>query len=102
MAMHWIPPPQGSLKINVHGVALCIPSPHTKDSRMGAVYRDSVGGLHLMTILALGQVAGPQMTKTDVDSDEEQHDLDGVVEEQFQDGGAANPGLLFMVEADLD
>lgn len=55
-----------------------------------------------LEILALGQVAGPQMTKTDVDSDEEQHDLDGVVEEQFQDGGAANPGLLFMVEADLD
>ncbi|WOG93070.1 hypothetical protein DCAR_0312351 [Daucus carota subsp. sativus] len=96
MAMHWIPPPQGSLKINVHGVALCIPSPHTKDSRMALALFDQ------LEILALGQVAGPQMTKTDVDSDEEQHDLDGVVEEQFQDGGAANPGLLFMVEADLD
>lgn len=50
MALHWIPPIPGQLKINVHGASYRIPHPHTNDTGMGAVYRDSAGMLRLMTV----------------------------------------------------
>lgn len=48
MAFHWVPPPQGTLKINVHGSASRTALPNGNDTGLAAIYRDSVGNLRHM------------------------------------------------------
>lgn len=55
MAFHWIPPPPGVLKINVHGIHSTIQLPNGNNSGIGAVYRGANGDLKLLT---LGVVPG--------------------------------------------
>lgn len=50
MALHWVPPPPGALKINVHAISVEEPFPNGNDSGIGAVYRDAVGGLKHITL----------------------------------------------------
>lgn len=50
MAYHWVPPPQGTLKINVHGSAARIPTRHGNNTGVGAIYRDSAGKLRHLNI----------------------------------------------------
>lgn len=49
MAFHWIPPPPGALKINVHGTHTVIPLPNGNNTGIGAIYRDANGQFKLMT-----------------------------------------------------
>lgn len=50
MAFNWIPPPQGTLKINVHGSSTRTPTRTGNNSGIGAVYRDSAGKLRHLTV----------------------------------------------------
>lgn len=50
MALHWVPPPPGALKINVHGITVAMPLPNGNESGIGAVYRDAVGSLKHITL----------------------------------------------------
>lgn len=50
MAYHWVHPPSGALKINVHGVYCIIPLPNRNDTRICAVYKGANGDLKLLTM----------------------------------------------------
>lgn len=50
MAFHWVPPPQGSLKINVHGYSSRTRTRSRNNTGIGAVYRDSAGKLRYLTV----------------------------------------------------
>lgn len=50
MAFHWIPPPLGVLKINVHGIHSSVPRPNGNTTSIGGVYRDANGEFKLLTI----------------------------------------------------
>lgn len=50
MAYHWVPPPPGALKINVHGVHSSVRLPNGNNTGMGAVYRCANRALKLATI----------------------------------------------------
>lgn len=43
--IHWIPPPNGVLKINVHGESFPTPLPNGKTNGIGVVLRTSAGNL---------------------------------------------------------
>lgn len=49
MAYHWIPPPQGTLKINVYAISGPNPARFKNETGMGAVYRDSGGKFRHLT-----------------------------------------------------
>lgn len=50
MAYQWIPSPQGTLKINVHGFSASVPTRYANNSGIGAVYHDSAGKLRHMIV----------------------------------------------------
>lgn len=50
MAVHWIPPPLGVLKINVHGTSSRVQSPFGFNTGIGAIYRDTNGSLKHVTL----------------------------------------------------
>lgn len=45
MALNWVPPPNGTLKVNVHGVSFDAPMPNGNRNGMGIVLRTSNGNL---------------------------------------------------------
>lgn len=50
MAFHWVSPPAGALKINVHGVHSSVPIPNGNNTGIGAVFRDTNGEMKFLTI----------------------------------------------------
>lgn len=50
MASHWIPPPQGTLKINVHAISSPTPTRYGNETGIGAIYIDSGGKLRHLTV----------------------------------------------------
>lgn len=50
MAYHWVPPPQGTVKINVHAVAATTITQHGNETGMEEIYGDSVGKLKHLTV----------------------------------------------------
>lgn len=50
MAHHWIPPPPGTLKINVHAINSIAPAENGRTQGIGAVMRNSVGDLKHITL----------------------------------------------------
>lgn len=63
MPYHWVPPPPGMLKINVHGTSSRIPSAYGFKTGIGAAYRDSEGVLKHLTLGVIPQLStlGNQM-----------------------------------------
>lgn len=45
MALNWVPPPNGTLKVNVHIVSFDVPVPNGNTSGLGVVLRTSDGNL---------------------------------------------------------
>ncbi|WOH14638.1 hypothetical protein DCAR_0934158 [Daucus carota subsp. sativus] len=50
MAYHWIPPTQGTLKINVHGTYSTVPSDAGNTSGLGVVFLNSTSSLRHVTV----------------------------------------------------
>lgn len=45
MALNWVPPPNGTLKVNAHEVSFNVPMPNGNTSGIGVVLRTSDGNL---------------------------------------------------------
>ncbi|WOG99570.1 hypothetical protein DCAR_0518923 [Daucus carota subsp. sativus] len=45
MNIHWIPPPTGTIEVNVHGTSLQAPAKNVNTSKIGAILRRSNGSM---------------------------------------------------------
>lgn len=47
---HWIPPPRGTLEINVHATTATNPTRFDNNTSIGAIYRDFGGKLRYLEV----------------------------------------------------